>query len=336
MSKGKLYKLKDVNGNIILPVSVFDAIFNSEGKNLNQILEILNTNAMSDVAEDGFYVVDGNGYIMLKITSDGIDAAKSDSLAKKIKIGDALIAAINGVIDLSSFITGTNYDKNLILMGDSITNFGEWQAEFAKHVSFKTTTNLAIGGAKWSCASAPFDESPTQAESSGNVIWNQFNWLNKKIEDQEIASADVIIIFAGANERYTNDTTRGTVADAFNLANDYSSMTTPDSTINTMCKAIRYTLEKIITTYPNAEIFICTPTRLVHTSTEYSNLEKVAELTRQCAIQMGLKIIDLYAEAGINHITDSVDLRDGLHLSSVGGIKVGKTIALGVKSGLLI
>lgn len=114
-SMSKIHKIKNKDtGETILPVSTFDAIFNSNGnKNLNKVLsEILNSIENVSISyilktlEDGIHFVDSNGYIMVSIDNKGINAATLNPL-----FGNIILSYIreNYLDEVLSNLVSSNY-----------------------------------------------------------------------------------------------------------------------------------------------------------------------------------------------------------------------------------
>lgn len=347
---GKIHKLKDANtGTGILPLTVFDAVFDTSGKTLTKVLEVLNQSLKKEihqVDETGFYITDSDGNIVFSITDDGVNSSilasdliqliedNSTKCIKSIKIGNTIKKPIEGMLDLSKYVDSSKADfsvLNLVLMGDSITAFKNWTGTFESLLTFRSVTNIAVGNSKWSCGGSEIDLSEN-VTSQYNNLWNQYNRLVKMLEDGAITTVDVIIIYAGINERYGNEASWGTVSEAWASGIDYSAMIKPDTTVNTMAKSIRFTCEKIIAKFPTAKIFICTSSPL---RGGYNKMEYITSVVRESAYRFSAKVIDLFREAGINDINDTIYLSDGIHLSSEGGKIIGKKIATVVKNEMI-
>lgn len=317
---GYIHKLKTSAGDTILPVSVTDAIYNEEGLSLTDILASLTTSQdtrIVDVDESGFFIVDSNGNVAFKVDLNGIDAIQlASTLLNKIK--DQITT------DFSS--------RNIAIFGDSISCLGSnWTTFFKSMSNFKNVYNYAVGGAKWRCGGSAVDLSGIQTGNDNNNLWNQYNRLNDAVLQGTAQSPDLIIMFAGANERYGNATQWGTPDAAFETSINYNDMDVPTTDVDTVAKSIRYIVEKTMSKYLDAKIILCTPIPI--TSDNNHAMRQVSELIRGCACELGCGVIDLYHLCGIHPVVNGTyTLRDGLHTNDKGSSMIAHTILNYIKN----
>lgn len=309
---GHIYKLKTREGDTILPVSVTDAIFNEEGLSLTEILASLTSSQDTRIVdESGFFIVDSNGNVAFKVDVNGIDAIQlATSLLNKVK--DQITT------DFSS--------KNVAIFGDSISCIGSnWVTFFKSKANFKNVYNFAVGGARWRCGGSAIDLSGTQTGGDNNNLWNQYNRLNDSISKGTVESPDLVIMFAGTNERYDSDAQLGTADTAFDSSINYNDMDMPTSDVNNVAKSIRYTVEKTMALCPDAKIVLCTTIPMSDDPNHI--IRRITNVTRECAYELGSEVIDLYRNSGIHPVINGTYvLRDGLHTTDKGSAMIAQVI----------
>ena len=143
----------------------------------------------------------------------------------------------------------------------------------------------------------------------------------------DFSSVDIITIAYGSN-----DFTGGNALD--DPANKYNT--------NTFAGALRYSIEKIQSAYPNVEIVLCTPTyrfwmdengNFLYDSNEYEkNGYKVTDFvqkTKDVAAEYGLLVIDNYYDCGIDssNRTEHFPSNDGSHHNATGRKKIAENMA---------
>lgn len=130
--------------------------------------------------------------------------------------------------------------------------------------------------------------------------------------------ADVIVVFGGTNDFGHGDAPIGEMSDR-----------TPD----TFYGALHYLYTFLMTEYPSARIFVCTP---IHRLTENQPdikgkiLSDYAEMIREVARYYSLPVIDLYDIYGVQPSIDvqrEMYMPDGLHPNDAGHILLSERIA---------
>jgi hypothetical protein len=73
----KIVKLKNIeSGEYILPQTILDAVMSNDGSvPLTVILDRLSSKMeeLTRTVEDGLFVIDGNGYVLFSVTTNGMD-----------------------------------------------------------------------------------------------------------------------------------------------------------------------------------------------------------------------------------------------------------------------
>ena len=235
----------------------------------------------------------------------------------------------------------TLYGKNIVCLGDSL--FGMYRGDtstpayIAKHTG-ATVHNCGFGGCRmsvhpttgyaafsmWALAKAIAENNWTTQDtqaSSGSSYFPEHLALLKSIDFNKV---DIAVIHYG-----TNDFGGGNAIQLDN-AND------PDD-YNTLCGALRYSIEKLQGAYPKLKIFISLPVFRFWTSnnvTTYSDtylnhgkkLTEFVEALRSTAAEYNLPVIDGYYGLGINKANASTFLEDGTHHNADGRKRFGEYI----------
>lgn len=131
----------------------------------------------------------------------------------------------------------------------------------------------------------------------------------------DFGSVDSIVIHYG-----TNDFAAGTPVAIDNASN-------PKAT-NTLCGALRYSIEKLLGAYPNLHIFVSVPAFRSDVSINNNGykLTDFVEAIANTAREYNLPIIDSYYGLGINSDNASTFLSDGVHHNIEGRKRFGEYI----------
>lgn len=214
----------------------------------------------------------------------------------------------------------TKIEKNIVVMGDSITADPTWWTYYLNQiVEFKSFTLLARSGATWLNQEDTVYNvtSMSGSLSSDNNIWNQFNNMKSKIDSGEIATPDVIAIYAGTNDQWYYPSRFGSVETAFAIDRDIISEDV--TSILTTCDAIRYVVELIRNEYPNCQIILATP--LQRGIKDQSEIFDLRNLIVECANKLSCQVIDQTCESGIYGYSEYKEhkyLYDGTHTTNSG------------------
>jgi len=200
-------------------------------------------------------------------------------------------------------------------MGDSITNFFQYQPVVQSRLGVGYAPNLGIGG---SCLAS------NDAGDNGSFAYRVGTMSNK---------AGLVTVFGGTNDYgHIPPKPLGVLGDTVNT---------------TVFGAIDKIINTIITTNPMAKFGFITPLQRNYTgaglgttdiggwgvanSLGYKLIDVADAIIAVCAIY-GVPVLDLYRKSGITNINASIMLRDGLHPSDVGFILIGHRIATFIDS----
>ena len=232
-------------------------------------------------------------------------------------------------------------DKTVVCFGDSL--FGMYRGAdsapaFIAESTGATVHNVGFGGCRmsvhptsgyaafsmWALAKAIVENNWTTQDaqaSSGSAYFPDQLALLKSID---FSTVDYVVIHYG-----TNDFGAGTAVSIDN-ANDHDDY-------NTLCGALRYSIEKLHGAYPKLKIFVSLPVFRFWTSnnvTTYSDtylnhgmkLTEFVEALRSTASEYNLPVIDGYYGLGINKANASTFLSDGTHHNADGRERFGEFI----------
>ena len=235
------------------------------------------------------------------------------------------------------------YGKKIANFGDSV--FGNKRppndvSTALANITGATVYNLGFGGCRMSQHSANWDAfcmyrladavatgdfSLQNAVDVDNVsgMPSYFKETRTLLESIDFSEVDIITIAYG-----TNDFTASVSLDN---ANDPKDTTT-------FCGALRYSLEKLLTAYPQLHIFVCTPTWrfwmdngtfLYDSDTHEINgklLTDFVEAVKTVSNAYHVKAIDNYYDLGINQYNRShwFPSNDGTHHNKDGGVLIAR------------
>ena len=234
------------------------------------------------------------------------------------------------------------YGKKVVCFGDSL--FGMYRGSdsataFVEQETGANVYNVGFGGCRmsvhpsngyaafsmWALAKAIAENNWTTQDaqaSSGSSYFPEQLALLKSIDFDDV---DIAVIHYG-----TNDFGAGNVIllDNENDHDDY----------NTLCGALRYSIEKLLGAYPQLRIFVSLPVYRYWTSDgattyaeSYTNkngniLPEFVEALRNTASEYNLPVIDGYYGLGINKANASEFLSDGTHHNETGRERFGRYI----------
>jgi lysophospholipase L1-like esterase len=216
----------------------------------------------------------------------------------------------------------THIDKNIVIMGDSITANPQWWVKYLQErIEFKSCTNLARSGATWrNHAGTVYDITTTGGSlSADNTIWNQYNKMKAKVDAGEIGTPDVVAIYAGTNDGWYYAGSFGTVEAAF--ADDRDIITAEANTILTTCDGVRYVVELIREEYPNCQVVLATPLQCDTGEIPYTRIVALRDLIKSCGARLGCAVVNQTDECGIYGYVESKEHRflyDGVHTTNSG------------------
>ena len=237
----------------------------------------------------------------------------------------------------------------ILTLGDSITAMGGvngWTYWIKQYLLADKVVNVSVAGSTWQdkVANQTYDGNP-QPSTDGNVMGNQVQKvLNAKANgDADYQDFDVITFSFGTNDSVDFSVqTKESVESQFitNYAqNNFTVVPLESVNRQTLAGAIRYGFQKLHETYPNAVIFMCTPTQECYET--FDSIYKKGDFINFVADRCGAETIDT-RRCGIRNIYESqttidydhpdqsgvapiqTDLLDGIHTNENGAKKIAK------------
>ena len=270
-------------------------------------------------AETGVYTVDRVSLVRNNISQAEYDAlpTRADSLKPLygktvVCFGDSLFGMYRGANSTPAFVAAET--------GATVHNVGFGGCRMSvHHASGYAAFSMwalakAIAENNWSTQDA-------QVSSGSDYFPEQLSLL-KSIDFNEV---DIAVIHYG-----TNDFGAGNVIEIDNPSD-------PDD-YNTLCGALRYSIEKLLGKYPNLRIYVSLPVYRFWTDngvTTYAEnylniggkkLSEFVEAMRNVAAEYNLPVIDGYYGLGINKANAATFLSDGTHHNAIGRERFGRFI----------
>lgn len=237
----------------------------------------------------------------------------------------------------------------ILTLGDSITAMGGvngWTYWIKQYLLADKVVNASVAGSTWQdkVVNQTYDGNP-QPSTDGNVMGNQVQKvLNAKANgDADYQDFDVITFSFGTNDSVDFSVqTKESVEKQFITNYDQNNFTVvPIDNVNrqTLAGAMRYGFQKLHEAYPNAVIFMCTPTQECYET--FDSIYQKGNLINYIADRLGAETIDT-RRCGIRNIYESqttidydhpeqsgvapiqTDLLDGIHTNENGGKKIAK------------
>lgn len=237
----------------------------------------------------------------------------------------------------------------ILTLGDSITAMGGvngWTYWIKQYLLADKVVNVSVAGSTWQdkVANQTYDGNP-QPSTDGNVMGNQVQKvLNAKANgDADYQDFDVITFSFGTNDSVDFSLqTKESVEKQFitNYAqNNFTVVSIDNVNRQTLAGAMRYGFEKMHEAYPNAVIFMCTPTQECYET--FDSIYQKGDFINFVADRLGAETIDT-RRCGIRNIYESqttidydhpeqsgaapiqTDLLDGIHTNENGAKKIAK------------
>ena len=234
-------------------------------------------------------------------------------------------------------------------LGDSITAMGGvngWTYWIKQYLLADKVVNVSVAGSTWQdkVASQTYDGNP-QPSTNGNVMGNQVQKvLNAKANGEaDYQDFNVITFSFGTNDSVDFSVqTKESVESQFitNYAqNNFTVVPIDNVNRQTLAGAMRYGFQKLHEAYPNAVIFMCTPTQECYET--FDSIYKKGDFINFVADRLGAETIDT-RRCGIRNIYESqttidydhpeqsgaapiqTDLLDGIHTNENGAKKIAK------------
>lgn len=237
----------------------------------------------------------------------------------------------------------------ILTLGDSITAMGGvngWTYWIKQYLLADKIVNVSVAGSTWQdkVANQAYDGNP-QPSTDGNVMGNQVQKvLNAKANgDADYQDFDVITFSFGTNDSVDFSVqTKESVENQFitNYAqNNFTVVPLESVNRQTLAGAMRYGFQKLHEAYPNAVIFMCTPTQECYET--FDSIYQKGDFINFVADRCGVETIDT-RRCGIRNIYESqitidydhpeqsgvapiqTDLLDGIHTNENGAKKIAK------------
>ena len=237
----------------------------------------------------------------------------------------------------------------ILTLGDSITAMGGvngWTYWIKQYLLADKVVNVSVAGSTWQdkVANQAYDGNP-QPSTDGNVMGNQVQKvLNAKANgDADYQDFDVITFSFGTNDSVDFSVqTKESVESQFitNYAqNNFTVVPIDNVNRQTLAGAMRYGFQKLHEAYPNAVIFMCTPTQECYET--FDSIYQKGDFINFVADRCGAETIDT-RRCGIRNFYESqttidydhpdqsgvapiqTDLLDGIHTNENGAKKIAK------------
>ena len=224
------------------------------------------------------------------------------------------------------------YGKKFLFMGDSITELNThergWCRYFNRLVKPSVAMNVAISGSEW-CDYTDTTINPGATTGHDNVMSNQLRkLLQLKETDNNYAEFDYIIIACGTNDhpsKISSDVTdEELIAQFYTDSNELITLENVDK--KTWGGAIRFVVDTLRNTYPNAKIYLCSPIQRAGGRQFKLIQKKNTIISRMCSLlSVGFIDTEKCGIYGLREIANvnGVDLIDGLHPNASGAKKIG-------------
>ena len=235
---------------------------------------------------------------------------------------------------ISSIVRHKFYGKKLSVMGDSISTYGGVQP--SGNDVYYPAGDVNAYSKTWS---------GLLIEKTGMILDTLQTWSGSKVTGSKAAGSsafvssyrwrdnlgnpDVIIIYGGTNDIWSNSVDKGEIPDVYNYVSEVTPADYVEDTfdVTKFAPAYLYLLMKLKRTYPNAIIYACATTDFNRVNNEYwlnkCRLSKqiARDIIKQCADIVGCRFIDL-AKCGINYYNNAQYAVDanlgGLHPNYAG------------------
>lgn len=201
-----------------------------------------------------------------------------------------------GVINSETIVTLKYKEKNLLAIGDSITQQGKFLTSLQSYVPFALMDNQGIGGST---------VIKRGQNSDGCILIDSL--------ETNVKNADVITIGYGTNDtNYIKSNTTWSVGELAEYGSEFDK--------NSFYGAYQYVVEKVLTWNSTARIILIVPASSMiidsdtMTYTEKRTLmDSVAQAVRDVANYYSLDYVDLYYKSGMNEFNRLIYAPDGVH-----------------------
>ena len=250
------------------------------------------------------------------------------------------------VLPLFMALTTTAQEPlHIVILGDSNTWIGGddcdkpqgWNKWLKDVLQPTTCKSYARSGATWTNTSETRRNTKENIEVLGNdnVIYNQICRLQEAVDSGIQPTPQLILIMAGTNDAWFQKQrlqalSESQIHDCGHCTNHATCPhdSRPVNKILTLAESVCYGCGLLRTAYPEAQIILLTPLQSVQAGS--ANITKAGDIIERCGQQMGLSVIRMDKEAGIDAAKEKVKHRlttDGTHTSELGARQVGTFVA---------
>ena len=233
--------------------------------------------------------------------------------------------------------------KTVVCFGDSL--FGMYRGDdsapaFVAQETGATVHNVGFGGCRmsvhpsngyaafsmWALAKAISEKDWTTQDAQASSGSDYFPEQLELLKSIDFSKVDIAVIHYG-----TNDFTGGGSGVSIDNASDADDY-------NTLCGALRYSLDKLLSAYPKLRVYVSLPvfrywttdgvTKYpdTYTNVQGKTLIDFVEALRDVATEYSVPVIDGYYGMGINKVNAPTFFTDGTHHNIVGRERFGRFI----------
>lgn len=229
--------------------------------------------------------------------------------------------------------------KTVVGFGDSIFGYVRDSTSVLSYVADETGAtvhNVGFGGCRmsvhptsgyaafsmWALAKAIAENNWTTQDAQAASGSDYFPAQLTLLKSIDFSKVDIAIIHYGSN-----DFTGSAQVDNASDHDDYT----------TLCGALRYSVEKLLTAYPSLQIYVSLPAYFYKPDTgkypdTYANsLDKYCseyvDALRKTAEEYNLPVIDCFYGMGVNKLNIAALTSDGAHHNAIGRKRLGEFIA---------
>ncbi len=228
-------------------------------------------------------------------------------------------------------------DSNTFIGGDSCDKDKGWSKWFKERFEPASCKSYARSGATWtnnaSTRMAP--EEYTEILADNNVIYNQVLRLTDQVRKGTAPAPQLIVIMAGTNDAWFQSSRPGLFAKTPRQVFASSQLTTSKKVnqVRTLAESVRYSCEKLMEAFPNAQIVLVTPMQTAKPFNE--SVGRVGNIIEECAHYMALSVIRLDHQGCVYSAREKAQPRftsDGIHTNREGARRNGYLIANQIES----
>lgn len=364
VKKGDVIRIKDLGRSDYSPTAIF-ALYKTRhetattglGKSLSNTADTdygtltVEGNVLTwDTSTVDYYYWNDFAYLRVTLFSSDSIITVNEEIAETLQERLILTPSVKVTKQSLDFEVSTAplAGKKVVCFGDSL--FGMYRDStsapaIAAGVTGAEIYNVGFGGTRmsvhptsgyaafsmWALAKAVAENDWTAQDAEVSSGSGHFPGQLELLKSIDFSSVDIAVLHFGTNDFMAGS---GTVIDNASDPDDYS----------TLCGALRYSIEKLLTAYPGLLIYVSLPVFRFWTSddiTTYSDdytngrgqkLTDYAEALRKVAAEYKMPVIDGYHGMGINKFNAAEFLGDGVHHNAAGRKRFGEFIGANLNS----